>query len=806
MSQTETPKGTIFFIFNHNNNHNSKMWLDRLTEIGMNAYILDSGSDYPLKDDHVLTYPNIFWSGMFKKAVNFTLKGNFKWMFLVCDDILIGQADFNRMMFSLGNVYNSEDIGIYQPSTVLGSHCEFKSNFSTNAARFRTIREVEGYCMAIRREILEYCKFLLDYDFDLGYGWGVDAVLCRNSMLLGYRNVVDDSVRIYHPIDNPTYISRMANIERSKLLKTVFNEEYGEHKLSIRNIFNSMEVKDKSYRTLLVCICKNENEHILEYINYYKDLGVSNICIIDNNDIDGEVFDDILDKFIRSGYVMIENYRGQKQIQMTAYNKCYEKYCNDYDWFMFFDADEYLTLTQDNDISEYLSRKCFENYNMIHVNWKTYGDNGFTHKRRGNLVDIFKTPAPDDVKVSYNFPENNHVKTIIRGGYEKFGFGQNPHSPSFIDIPCCNSAGEKCTPQIPFCSYNFSLAYLKHFTTKTTEEYIAKLKRGFADIKRDNYEQLIVRNYFGVNEVTEEKINMFNKAFNLDLSYLLKRYKGERSEKTKIYLLCYSRKDFDFLDDSVVTPLQVGASNGTEVCELKDNTGSNISPLNFFYTENTGTYWIWQNVHNCKYKGQMQYRRPLSGVNETMDFDKVFSEYDVITCTPFNHPANSKPTKEQPMFIPANTVEGGYAFSNCGDDLYILETFIKTMMPEYAEDYDKYIKHGEDLYYSNGFIMREENFDEYCEFLFKCLNGYVGMAGITDYNSLIKHVKNNLELGKYIRYPNPKQIPEEAIIWQSHIGGFLSERIWTLWLLHNFPKEKILELPYIKQEEDKMYT
>ena len=90
--------------------------------------------------------------------------------------------------------------------------------------------------------------------------------------------------------------------------------------------------------------------------------------------------------------------------------------------------------------------------------------------------------------------------------------------------------------------------------------------------------------------------------------------------------------------------------------------------------------------------------------------------------------------------------------------------------------------------------------------MFRCLNGYVGMAGITDYNSLLTHVKNNLELGKYIRYPNPKRIPQEAIIWQSHIGGFLSERIWTLWLLHNFPKEKILELPYIKQEEDKMYT
>lgn len=805
-TQKDDPKGTIFFIFNHNNNHNSKLWLDRLTEVGMNAYILDSGSDTPPEGEHVIKYPNIFWTGMFKKAVNFALKGNFKWMFLVCDDILIGQADFNRLIYSLSVIYDSDDIGIYQPSTTPGSHCEFANNFNAKSNRLRTTREVEGYCMAIRYDILKKCEFLLNYDFEFGFGWGVDAVLCQECMKLGKRNVVDDSVRIYHPIGYPTYNEELARRERVKLFKDVYNESYDEHNNSMRFIFDSMTDKNKTYMTLLICICKNENDHMVEFIEYYKQLGVSQICIIDNNDFDGERIDDLVQKYVDEGFVIVENYRGQKRPQMRAYTECYRKYHTKFDWVMFFDFDEYLTFTEDKTISEYLGRPCFENFNMIHINWQIYNDNGYTHKQKGTLIDTFTTPIPFDLKLEYEIPENNHVKSIIRGGYEQLSFTLNPHTPSYLDLKCCNNAGVECSPQSPFCPYDFSLAYLKHFNTKSTEEYIAKLKRGFADLERTNYEKLIVSRYFGTNEITEEKVKMFNEAFNLDLNYLLKRYKGERSEKSKIYLLCYSKKNFDFVDDSVVRPLQVGAANGTEVCELKDNKGANISALNFFYTENTGTYWIWQNAHNCKYKGQMQYRRPLSGVNETMNFDEVFSKYDVITCVPFNHPANSKPTAEQPMFIPANTVEEGYAFSNCGDDLYILETFIKTMMPEYAEDYDKYIKHGENLYYSNGFILREEDFDKYCEFLFRCLNGYVGMAGITDYNSLLTHVKNNLELGKYIRYPNPKQIPQEAIIWQSHIGGFLSERIWTLWLLHNFPKEKILELPYIKQEEDKMYT
>jgi hypothetical protein len=238
---------------------------------------------------------------------------------------------------------------------------------------------------------------------------------------------------------------------------------------------------------------------------------------------------------------------------------------------------------------------------------------------------------------------------------------------------------------------------------------------------------------------------------------------------------------------------------------LKDNTLDNISDKNFFYVEGTGTYWIWKNVKDCKYKGQMQYRRPLSGVSDTMNFDEIFSKYDVITCVPFNHPANSKPTATNKMCIPAQTVEGGYAFSNCIDDLLVMEVIIKMYYPEYADDYDKYIKEGENLYYSNGFILRSEDYDRYAEFMYGCLEHYLEMTGIKTEADVIEHVKYNLEAGKYIRY-NENEINNEIVInWQSKIGGFLSERLWTLWLLHNFKEDRIMTLPYIKMENN-MYT
>ena len=130
---------------------------------------------------------------------------------------------------------------------------------------------------------------------------------------------------------------------------------------------------------------------------------------------------------------------------------------------------------------------------------------------------------------------------------------------------------------------------------------------------------------------------------------------------------------------------------------------------------------------------------------------------------------------------------------------------VKYYFPEYSEDYDKYIKRGEDLYYSNGFIMKAEDYDRYSEFLFGCLNGYLAFANIHSQEELYEHVRYNLETGKYIRYNEKNPITDAGFKWQTEIGGFLSERLWTLWVQHNFAQDRIYKLPYIKME-DNMYT
>ena len=563
-------------------------------------------------------------------------------------------------------------------------------------------------------------------------------------------------------------------------------------------------------KTLICCIGKNENRYVREYVEWYKHIGVSHIRIYDNNDIDGEHFEEVINDYIENGYVDIVDYRGRKLCQLQAYEECYKELGSDYDWVLFIDCgDEYLDFFEYTNINDYLSEPFLKDYDIIHINLMTFGDNDNAYYSEGLLRDRFPYPIPYDKSITYlehGMPESYHVSSIVRGGLDNILWRMTPHTPYPCDLKCCNEVGKPVKADSPFTPYSFSKVFFKHYTTKTAEEYCDKMKRGFPDFIIDDVQikNLVETRYFRTNKVTKEKVQVFKDKLGIDMSYLLP-YEGKKRDDIKIYSLCYSKKEFNFLNDSVITPLQVGAANGTDICEVKDNTGDNISDKNYFYIENTGIYWIWRNVKDTKYKGQMQYRRPLEGVDETMDFDDIFSKYKVITCTPFNHPANSKPTKENPMFIPAQTVEQGYAFSNCIDDLNIIEMVIDLYYPEYKESYKKYIKNGENLYYSNGFIMKSEDYDKYCEFLFDCLAKYQQFIDVSTPEKLMNRVIYNMEIGKYPKHMHPQARTESAIRWQMSIGGFLSERIWTLWLLHNFKDEEILKLPYNKMEEN-MYT
>ena len=67
-------------------------------------------------------------------------------------------------------------------------------------------------------------------------------------------------------------------------------------------------------KVLLCCIGKMENNYIREYVEHYKSIGFDNICLYDNNDPDGEHFEDVIGDYIDSGFVILKDVRGQKNL------------------------------------------------------------------------------------------------------------------------------------------------------------------------------------------------------------------------------------------------------------------------------------------------------------------------------------------------------------------------------------------------------------------------------------------------------------------------------------------------------------
>jgi hypothetical protein len=270
-----------------------------------------------------------------------------------------------------------------------------------------------------------------------------------------------------------------------------------------------------------VCICsigKNENLYIKEFIDYYLLSGVKKIIIYDNNDINGENFKDIIqDNY--SKRVEIIDVRGMTSIQIPIYNYCYKNNYNRFDWIGFFDFDEYLYIKKNSNINSFLSNKRFEKCELVFFNWMIYNDNNLMKYDNRALSKRFKKPK------SFH----SQGKSFVRGGNNKLLI-PSTHIPGINVHSFCNSKGEKIYPKNFFNNKieNSPLAYIKHYYTKTVEEFCNKINKGHAHFhKKHPYFIQSIKSridfFFRLNKITEEKIEILEKCTKLNL----KNYKNK---------------------------------------------------------------------------------------------------------------------------------------------------------------------------------------------------------------------------------------------------------------------------------------
>lgn len=258
----------------------------------------------------------------------------------------------------------------------------------------------------------------------------------------------------------------------------------------------------------ICCIGKLENRYIRDYALYYKKLGVNKIYLYDNNDKDGERFNDVIQDLIDEKYVEVIDVRGQLKAQMPCYHSCYQRFGSLYDWMLFIDCgDEYLCMKEYDNLNDFLSQPKFNNFSVIHINLMTMGDGGHLRYEPKPLMERITEPClPLNFTKTYNFPENDHVSSIVRGK-RLIAWRLTPHTPSNM-LKCCDCKGKPVDSTSPFIHpFNFDVAYFKHFQTKTIEEWIdIKMRRGYPDsTKIDAARYITFEAFFKENKWTLEK-------------------------------------------------------------------------------------------------------------------------------------------------------------------------------------------------------------------------------------------------------------------------------------------------------------
>ena len=286
--------------------------------------------------------------------------------------------------------------------------------------------------------------------------------------------------------------------------------------------FNKDE-SDKDKYIVFSC-AKNEDDYILEWVNHYLSLGFDKVIIADNND-SPESIRNILSEHISNGTVQIFECNGLKKFQLYIYNMFLKE--GNYKWCAYFDCDEFLELNAHKDIKAFLNdieEEC------VLINWVVFGSDSKTFKENAPVQERFRHP----VSPLPFFKENFYVKPIIKGGARGF-YMTNTHCPSG-NRKIFNIGGYYLTERVshvfypPRCKY----AYIKHYYTKSFEEWIAnKVQRGWPD---EMYDILKPSNYFIVDKNDDFPIKKYVNGFFVDNNeFEEKRFKELHENEIKNY-------------------------------------------------------------------------------------------------------------------------------------------------------------------------------------------------------------------------------------------------------------------------------
>ena len=237
----------------------------------------------------------------------------------------------------------------------------------------------------------------------------------------------------------------------------------------------------------------------------------------------------------------------------------------------------------------------------------------------------------------------------------------------------------------------------------------------------------------------------------------------QKRTDARIFILAYKPVPYKLPSNPLYNIIHVGAELHDYYFGTPDNLGEpNISKYNKVYCETTGTYWI-NNHHpeNLKWIGQCQYSK-LIRFHYNTDFETIFQDHDAIA-VPLMSTIHGNPA----------TVFDQFCVWHPREIIEMAEDIIKEKFPEYSEAWDKHVRHGYVIYYSGGYILRTEDYHEWCRFFFGVCDEIIKRYGATK-DTILDVFDAKFKSGKWVNHFIGRTDGYEKLLF-----GFLAERLFT---------------------------
>lgn len=239
---------------------------------------------------------------------------------------------------------------------------------------------------------------------------------------------------------------------------------------------------------------------------------------------------------------------------------------------------------------------------------------------------------------------------------------------------------------------------------------------------------------------------------------------------SRVKLLVATHKLYEFPSESIYTPIHVGAARKeSDFSYLRDDTGENISIKNDSYCELTALYWAWKSHYTDAYKyiGLVHYRRYFSG-------ELPFGEFGILGGDAIEEMLLSHDVlvpKKRNYYI--QSVSSHYRHAHYSEDLDRLREIVSQVSPASLHAFDS-IMRDRSLHLYNMFVMPSRLLVGYCEWLFP----------------ILFKLEEQIELSQRSSY-------------QKRVFGFLSERLFNVWLLEH--RLRVLELEVVSIEGENLF-